>query len=1545
MIAKLIVALLLVLAAIANANAATLMITEGPANLTVIEGQNARFTCVASSDGNFTILWLKNDREHKRTHHWQVNSSELLIVGMREREDKATITCVVEDEDKNTVTSTAYLTVISTLDVTVSIEGVQSNEAAVNYSYNVPLPSELSLFVTYGEELRDDIQQRRNLTSLSGRVTLNGLKPFTSYTIQLSVMSDNGASLNSSSKTFKTLAAAPDTTVIITNYTAVNSSELFLQWMVTDTDTLNGDITGYEVVYTYSDQDGDMVKSILVNSTVTDVMFRLGGLTPYTNYTIVVRVVNIAGEGPLGGTVSLMTAEGVPTEVRNLTTDMKNATSVMIMWDPPINFNGIFEYYKVIVNEIEYMPRYPSHLIHNLTYFTQYNITVAPKTGGGLGPKVSTQVMSGEGPPSSPPTLNVSSVSSHVIQVKWESPPKESLNGKLNSFIIQWRSQDDVYNKTVSSEDRSHNITGLTPYTEYNISIAAMTVAPGPFSDETMFKTPEFSPSPVRHIEPIAINSSSINITWNVPAEPNGIVSYHVIVVSHKSFNTSDTFLVINGLKPFTKYYIHVQPYTRAGFGDKSTGYSATTLESTPSAPTNVRTTTILPTEISITWGPPNNPNGAITVYSVKCGSSQQPVNSSLPHYTCMRLQPGVLHTVSVTGYTIAGPGETVSVQQQTPCDIPTFTAEVGTESASLEVISSQCSAHESHQYLVIVQQVILNDSGAVLDPLKSLDAYTLQELIDSTRSVRENLSNNRTKRQDSYTPVSAYIAAMISSADFNNDGFVVGDGREYGGYENYPLGADKDYEIAVALMQAQGQELHFSTPTIISTEPRKDDSSEDDEMLLFIIIAAVAAVIVVIILTAIILLICCMMCGSKHPQEKKEKEELGAFERAGSLRSSINSLQLDRTVSTRSSKKKKLVDPIEQRRSIIQMPELESHPPIPVDGFLHKLSVLEECERQLFIEEFASLMDSSGEFTIDNSMLDYNFAKNRYNNILPYDHSRVKLSAVKHVPGSDYINASYCDGHMKHRGYIATQGPLVSTVADFWRMMWEQRSSVIVMLTRLEEGDRPKCHQYWPERGESATTFGGVIQVKLLDSTYFADYAIRIFRLSKLGSPNEVRTVTQFHFISWPDHGVPNVTTTMLMFVRRVQLHCMALPEDTGPTVVHCSAGVGRTGCYIVIDSALHRLREGQTTIDIYGHVNLLRSQRPYMVQHEEQYFFTYEAVAEAIVCGDTERTAVELPDHVEKLNQITDGSSRLEEEFKRLALEKADPQQLLAAKKPANKEKNRYVNVLPYETSRVVLKAIPGEDCSDYINGSYINGYFSKNMFIAAQSPLPVTVIDFWRMLWERRSPIVVMVMERGVERYWPVDRIKDYGDLSVEPTTERHSADYTYREFKLTDYISKETHVVRHFQFLGWPEVGVPSSGLPLIDLMEEVNKMYRSLKTTDPITVHCKAGVAVTGVFVALRVLLDQLKIEGTANVFQAVKVLRIQRAAMVQTMEQYRFLYDALVEYVGSDLFNRNGPSPAPAHSHSKLPYYGSEVLISAHTFSSSDVDYMQHSNV
>lgn len=114
----------------------------------------------------------------------------------------------------------------------------------------------------------------------------------------------------------------------------------------------------------------------------------------------------------------------------------------------------------------------------------------------------------------------------------------------------------------------------------------------------------------------------------------------------------------------------------------------------------------------------------------------------------------------------------------------------------------------------------------------------------------------------------------------------------------------------------------------------------------------------------------------------------------------------------------------------------------------------------------------------------------------------------------------------------------------------------------------------------------------------YFTEIFTEIFKL-QIGHVNEF-TVTQFHFTSWPDHGVPSVTTTMLMFVRRVQLHCAALPEDSGPITIHCSAGVGRTGCYIVIDSALTRLKEKLSTIDIYGHVSLLRSQRPYMVQHE---------------------------------------------------------------------------------------------------------------------------------------------------------------------------------------------------------------------------------------------------------------------------------------------------------------------------------------------------------
>ncbi|CAG2062467.1 unnamed protein product, partial [Timema podura] len=181
--------------------------------------------------------------------------------------------------------------------------------------------------------------------------------------------------------------------------------------------------------------------------------------------------------------------------------------------------------------------------------------------------------------------------------------------------------------------------------------------------------------------------------------------------------------------------------------------------------------------------------------------------------------------------------------------------------------------------------------------------------------------------------------------------------------------------------------------------------------------------------------------------------------------------------------------------------------------------------------------------------------------------------------------------------------------------MCWELRTATIVMMTKLEERTRIKCDQYWPSRG---TDTYGMMTVTITDVQELATYCIRTFQLHKSNHP-ERREIKQFQFTAWPDHGVPDHPAPFLQFLRRVR---NMNPSDAGPMIVHCSAGVGRTGCFIVIDSMLERMKH-EKMIDIYGHVTCLRAQRNYMVQTEDQYIFIHDALLEAVICGNTEVAA----------------------------------------------------------------------------------------------------------------------------------------------------------------------------------------------------------------------------------------------------------------------------------------------------------------------------------
>ncbi|XP_050925745.1 receptor-type tyrosine-protein phosphatase N2 isoform X2 [Lates calcarifer] len=239
----------------------------------------------------------------------------------------------------------------------------------------------------------------------------------------------------------------------------------------------------------------------------------------------------------------------------------------------------------------------------------------------------------------------------------------------------------------------------------------------------------------------------------------------------------------------------------------------------------------------------------------------------------------------------------------------------------------------------------------------------------------------------------------------------------------------------------------------------------------------------------------------------------------------------------------------------------------------------------------------------------DGNAKKNRSTAVVAYDHSRITLKVENSQGNSDYINASpIMDHDPRNPAYIATQGPLPSTVADFWQMVWENGCVVIVMLTPLVESGVKQCYHYWPDEGSNLYH---IYEVNLVSEHIWCDdFLVRSFYLKNMQT-NETRTVTQFHFLTWLNQNVPETSRTLLDFRRKVN---KCYRGRSCPIIVHCSDGAGRTGTYILIDMVLNKMAKGAKEIDIAATLEHLRDQRPGMVQTKDQFEFALTAVAEEV-------------------------------------------------------------------------------------------------------------------------------------------------------------------------------------------------------------------------------------------------------------------------------------------------------------------------------------------
>ncbi|XP_072296848.1 receptor-type tyrosine-protein phosphatase F-like isoform X5 [Eucyclogobius newberryi] len=1336
----------------------------------------------------------------------------------------------------------------------------------------------------------------------AGSHVVDGLKPDTMYRFILAARSEVGLGVYTQPIEARTAQSTPSAPPQNVHLLSLSSTSLKVSWVAPPAASRHGAIVRYTVSYqALSGEDTDRHEVAGIGADASS--YVLDGLEKWTEYQVWVRAHTDVGPGPESAPVRMKTKEDVPgAPPRKLEVEALNSTAIRVTWKPPLQQkqHGQIRGYQVIFSRLENgeprgqpnimdvaLPEAQEAVIGGLHSETTYSVTVAAYTTKGDGARSKAKVITTTGAVPGKPTMMISTTMENTALIQWQ-PPKEMV-GELMGYQLQYKRTDDEHftSRELRGKDVHYTVTGLHKGANYIFRLSARNRAGIGEAYTKEIGTPEDVPSgyPV-NLQVTGLTQSSTQLTWEPPllAERNGKIVHYTVVYrdinspQNGTNKTAENHMTIQGLSPDTTYDIRVQAHTSRGAGPLSPSIQSRTMSN--DFPTlNFGVKAVMKTSVLLTWDLPPNYKSQVP-FKILYSQQSVEVEGNLKRKLITSLQPDTDYSFVLTsrGNIAGGLQQQVSIRTAPDLIKTQPINKQPAESGKMTVILPKVQTNARIRWYYIVVVPVSQASRRWRSP----DEMDLDELV---RSSEGPALRRRRRHLESSRP---YIAAKLASLP---QAFTLGDEQKYNGFYNRPLTSQQDYLCFVlAALRDDHQDqadkyMTFSASPyseLIQVTPTSLSSGMEKPEMLWVMGPVLAVVLIIIIVIAILLF------------KKKRASPLPKDEQSGGVKDSLLANSSD---------------PVEIRRLNYQTPgpssnrcpntqRMREHPPITVADLADHIERLKANDGLKFSQEYESI-DPGQQFTWENSNMEVNKPKNRYANVIAYDHSRVVLTSVDAVPGSDYVNANYIDGYRKQNAYIATQGPLPETLSDFWRMVWEQRSNTVVMMTRLEEKSRVKCDQYWPARG---TETYGMIQVTMLDTVELATYSVRTFALYKNGS-SEKREVRQFQFMAWPDHGVPEYPTPILAFLRRVKA---CNPPDAGPMVVHCSAGVGRTGCFIVIDAMLERMKH-EKSVDIYGHVTCMRAQRNYMVQTEDQYIFIHEALLEAATCGNTEVPARNLYAHIQKLTQPPSGETvtAMELEFKRLANSKAHTSRFISANLPCNKFKNRLVNIMPFESTRVCLQPIRGVEGSDYINASCIDGYRQQKAYLATQGPLAETTEDFWRMLWEHNSTIVVMLTklrEMGREKchqYWPAERSARYQYFVVDPMAEYNMPQYILREFKVTDARDGQSRTIRQFQFTDWPEQGVPKTGEGFIDFIGQVHKTKEQFGQDGPITVHCSAGVGRTGVFITLSIVLERMRYEGVVDLFQTVKTLRTQRPAMVQTEDQYQLCYRAALEYLGS----------------------------------------------
>ncbi|KAM8891585.1 phosphatidylinositol phosphatase PTPRQ isoform 2-T2 [Spinachia spinachia] len=1037
--------------------------------------------------------------------------------------------------------------------------------------------------IQYGFRIQDLITHSVRHKNSSGTTTteyISGFRPHSSYEISVYSYTRVGhGNQFSNPVTFTTNESVSDAVGNL-SCSGVSWDSIQLLWNLPANP--NGQIIFYDIVVE--------VDSQFYPHQANTTEYTLTGLSPDHEYALTVAAVNSAGPGDgLNCTASTL-PESAPAAPRFLTVTQVTTNKVTLYWTPPFSVPGLLKGYHIVL-----------------------------------------QLLSTACEPNALTTANPA--------------PEDGLTPDCvdSNATVSVNASDGI------EENGSVTLHSLAKYRYYRFKVAAVTKAGvGEYTHWKYARTLAGDPDePPRDLNVIP-SSNGLRISWGAPAVLSGPTSY-LVRVDGLGLNFSTvrapaelTTVVVTNLTAFTRYLVTVTAFTgplelAARHGQSIGPIEFRTMEEEPKDPPKNVTVSVIAEEVNrvkVTFTPPEEPNGHIIAYLVYIYEKDQLVQNISLNITerdentmsavIGGLKGGHSYSIQILAKNGAGRGP-----PSPPVQITTgITAPAKPTQRPKAVLGNGGVAMVTHRSITIrMPACFYSDANGPITKIQVIVAESgvkdIQNLTNWKKAFFDRPAPYLSDTGFPNPPCPSEDGSVLTSTQFRSGGGGSAGGRpavrlDPTSAETYVIGRNDDcikqnntddycngplkpntvyvFKFRATNIKGQYTDSQYSDHVKTAVDGLL---TREEQIILGVLLSFFLAVLLIVII-----------CGSVKIHQRKKEGGTYSPREAEIIETKCKLDQLI-AVADLELKQEKLnrYSSFFFRRKEIYVIQLLSYrkslKPVNKKSFLQHVEDLCANDNAKFLEEFAELPKLLHDLATTDADLPWNKSKNRFPNIKPYNNNRVKLLSEAGSAGSDYINASFVSGYLCPNEFIATQGPLPGTVADFWRMIWETGTHTIAMLTQCYEKGRIRCHKYWPEDNKPMSVFSDILISKVSEEV-LPDWTVRTLKVEKHGHYILVR---HFNYTSWPEHGVPESCSTLIKFVKAVRSH----RHNNTTIAVHCSAGVGRTGVFIALDHVIQHVRD-HDFVDVYGLVAELRSERMCMVQNLTQYIFLHQSTLELL-------------------------------------------------------------------------------------------------------------------------------------------------------------------------------------------------------------------------------------------------------------------------------------------------------------------------------------------